>query len=110
MYPNQRLREYYGVVQNSRFPLYRSLIAKLESVFTTYIQYRSQLSYYLSRDVNRVARYAIPVAQDAILVARDGLKNVSIVAKIIERFNQSVVKLVCSWPSPLYRIYFKGLS
>ena len=31
----------------------------------------------LSRDANRVARYAIPVAQDAILVARDGLKTVS---------------------------------
>ena len=31
----------------------------------------------LSRDANRVARYAIPVAQGAILVARDGLKTVS---------------------------------
>lgn len=59
--------------------------------------------------MNCVARYAIPVAQDAILVARDGLKTVSIVAKILERFNQSMVKLVCSCPSVLHRIYLKGL-
>jgi len=59
--------------------------------------------------MNRVARYAIPVAQDVILVARDGLKIVSIVAKILERFNQSMVKLVCSCPSALHRIYLKGL-
>ena len=59
--------------------------------------------------MNRFARYAIPVAQDAILVARDGLKTVSIVAKILERFNQSMVKLVSSWPSALHRIYLKRL-
>ena len=54
----------------------------------------------LSRDTNRVAcyvilvaHYAIPVAQDAILVVRDGLKTVSIMSKILERFNQSMVKL-----------------
>ena len=40
-----------------------------------------------------LARYAIPVAQDTILVARDGLKTVSIMAKILEQFNESMVKL-----------------
>ena len=59
--------------------------------------------------MNRFARYAIPVAQDAILVARDGLKTVSIVAKILERFNQSMLKLVSSGPSALHRIYLKRL-
>ena len=54
--------------------------------------------------MNRFARYAIPVAQDAILVARDGLKTVSIVAKILERFNQSMVKFVSSCP-PHYTGY-----
>ena len=37
--------------------------------------------------------HMIPVAQDTILVARDGLKTVSIMAKILERFNESIVKL-----------------
>ena len=31
----------------------------------------------LLRDANHVARYAIPVAQDAIFLVRDGLKTVS---------------------------------
>ena len=30
----------------------------------------------LLRDANHVARYAIPVAQDTIFLARDGLKTV----------------------------------
>ena len=53
----------------------------------------------LSRDVNRVmcyviliARYTIPVAQDAILVW-DSLKTISIIARIVERFQESMVKL-----------------
>ena len=37
--------------------------------------------------------HPFPVAQDTILVARDGLKTVSIMAKILERFNESIVKL-----------------
>ena len=39
------------------------------------IQYRSKVSYHLAprflRDANRIARYAIPVARDAIRVARE---------------------------------------
>ena len=39
-----------------------------------------------------VACYAIPVAHYTILLARDGLKTVSIVAEILERFQESMVK------------------
>ena len=37
--------------------------------------------------------YAIPVVQNSILVARDGLKTSSITAKILEGFNEPIAKL-----------------
>ena len=39
-----------------------------------------------------VTWYAIPVAHYTILVARNGLKTVSIIEKILEQFQESMVK------------------
>ena len=43
------------------------------------VQYRSKESYHslTSRETPVESRYAIPVAQDAILVGRNGLKTAS---------------------------------
>ena len=56
------------------------------------VQYRSKESYHslTSREMPVESRYAIPVAQDAILVGRNGL-----MAKILQRLQESMVKLYC---------------
>ena len=62
-----------------------------------HVQYSTaqKLVTTLSRDANRVARYAIPVAEDAIVVARwpKNCNYICIMAKILERFQESMVKL-----------------
>ena len=59
--------------------------------------YRSKESYHsLASCEGQSCHVAIPVAQDAILVARDGLKTASTFVswpKILQWFQESMVKL-----------------
>ena len=57
----------------------------------------------LLQDTNSVVRvilityYVIPVVQDAILVARNGLNTLSIMPKILERFQESMATVTNTW-------------
>ena len=57
----------------------------------------------LLRDTNSVVRvilityYVIPVVQDAILVTRNGLNTLSIMPKILERFQESMATVTNTW-------------